>query len=98
METALKRSLPPEHRPPTATGGVLRARRILSFEPGVEGDAVWWEGGRIRGVGPAATIDREAPPYLPRLDHPESLVTPGFVDGHTHFVMWALGRRRVRPA
>jgi predicted amidohydrolase YtcJ len=46
-------------------------------------------------VGTAAEIERQAPGHLPRYDLPDTLVTPGFVDGHTHFAMWALGRRRV---
>ena len=53
---------------------------------------------RIRGVGRAVAIDREAPRHLPRFDLPGALISPGFVDGHTHFAMWALGRRRVQLA
>ena len=34
----------------------------------------------------------------PTYELPDALVTPGFVDGHTHFAMWALGRRRVQLA
>jgi hypothetical protein len=41
-------------------------------------------------------LDRQAPDSLPRYELPDALVTPGFVDGHTHFAMWALGRRRVQ--
>jgi predicted amidohydrolase YtcJ len=76
-------------------GGVLRARRVLTLVRGLHGDAIWWDDGRVRAVGPAALIDREAPRHLPRYDRPDALVTPGFVDGHTHFAMWALARRRV---
>ena len=76
------------------SGGLLRARRIISLADGVAGDAVWWEAGRIRGVGSAADLEREAPASLPRYELPRALVTPGFVDGHTHFAMWALGRRQ----
>jgi predicted amidohydrolase YtcJ len=79
-------------------GGVLRGRRVLTLVPGAGGDAVWWQDGRIRGVGRAAAIDRQAPRHLPRFDYPEALITPGFVDGHTHFAMWAMARRRVRLA
>ena len=75
---------------------MLRARRVLSLVPGVEGDALWWDEGLVRAVGPARVIDRQAPRRLPRYDQPGALVTPGFVDGHTHFAMWALGRRRVQ--
>jgi predicted amidohydrolase YtcJ len=76
-------------------GGVLRGRRVLTLVAGLEGDAIWWLRGRIQAVGPAARIDRVAPRDLPRFDLPDALITPGFVDGHTHFAMWALGRRRV---
>ncbi len=75
--------------------GLLRARRILTMMPGVEGESLWWESGRIRGVGPAAEIERAAPRGIPRLELPDALVTPGLVDGHTHLGMWALNRRRV---
>jgi predicted amidohydrolase YtcJ len=68
------------------------------MEPGLEGDAVWWERGRIEAVGRAAAIDKAAPRQLPRYDLPESLVTPGLTDGHTHLAMWALNRRRVELA
>ena len=79
-------------------GGVLRGRRVLSLVPGSGGDAVWWQDGRIRAVGRAAAIDRQAPRHLPRFECAGSLITPGFVDGHTHFAMWAMARRRVRLA
>jgi predicted amidohydrolase YtcJ len=85
----------PRSNPPSGDGGVLRTRRVLTLAPGLHGDAVWWEDGRIRAVGPASRIEREAPRHLPRYDCPDALATPGFVDGHTHFAMWALARRRV---
>ncbi len=76
--------------------GLLRARRILTLIPGVNGDAVWWENGRIRRIGRAVELEQEAPSRVPRWDYPHALVTPGFVDGHTHFGMWSLSRRRVQ--
>jgi predicted amidohydrolase YtcJ len=63
--------------------------------PGLEGDALWWQEGRIQEVGSAGRIERAAPPHLPRFELPEALVTPGLVDGHTHLAMYALNRRRV---
>jgi predicted amidohydrolase YtcJ len=84
-----------EHR---LEGGVLRGRRVLTLVPGLEGNAVWWEAGRIRGVGSAREVERLAPRHLPRFDHPGALITPGLVDGHTHFAMWSQGRRRVQLA
>jgi predicted amidohydrolase YtcJ len=77
-------------------GGVVFARRVMSLQPGVDGQAVWWLDGRVRGVGSIRSVDRQAPKHLPRFDLRDALVTPGFVDGHTHFAMWALGRRRVQ--
>jgi len=82
-------------RPP---GGVLCAGRVLALAPGITGEAVWWEAGRIRAVGTAAEVLRRAPESLPRFDLPGTVVTPGFVDGHTHFALWALSRRRAQLA
>ena len=76
-------------------GGIVHARRVLTLVPGLEGESLWWEDGKVRGVGSARELDLIAPPSLPRYVFPEALVTPGFVDSHTHFGMWALGRTRV---
>ncbi len=81
-----------------SAGGVLRARRVETLAPGSAGDAIWWERGRVRAVGPHERLFRSAPAQLPRYELPDALVTPGFVDGHTHFALWALGRRRVQLA
>ncbi len=78
--------------------GFLRARRILSLQPGADGDGVWWQQGAIRAVGDAAELERRVPTRVPRFDLPTALVTPGFVDGHTHLGFWALNRRRVHLA
>jgi len=76
----------------------LLAGRVVALAPGVAGDAVWWSGGRIRFVGPAAEAARRAPRGTPTFELPNAWVTPGFVDAHTHFAAWALGRRRVQLA
>jgi len=78
--------------------GFLRARRVLSLAPGVTGDAIWWQDGQVRAVGVARELARRVPSRVPRYEYPGALVTPGFVDGHTHFAMWAVSRRRVRLA
>lgn len=83
---------------PSSRGGVLRGRRVLTMDPGVHGDALWWEHGRIAAVGGAADIERSAPRHLPRLDYPGALITPGLTDGHAHLALWALNRRRVELA
>jgi predicted amidohydrolase YtcJ len=61
----------------------------------VSGDAIWWQNGRITRVGRAAELARSVPAGTPEFDLPDTVVTPGFVDGHTHFALWALNRRRV---
>lgn len=66
--------------------------------PGLEGESLWWQGGRIQGVGSAVEMERAAPRRVPRLELPDALVTPGLVDGHTHLAMWALNRRRLELA
>ena len=78
--------------------GFLRARRVLGGETSRVADAVWWSEGRVRAVGPARDLIRSVPRGTPDYDLPGALVTPGLVDGHTHFLMWALNRRRVQLA
>jgi predicted amidohydrolase YtcJ len=75
--------------------GLIKARRVLSMAPGLEGDCVVWQGGRIKAVGQSAPLDRATPREVPRFELPDALVTPGLVDGHTHLALWALNRRRV---
>jgi predicted amidohydrolase YtcJ len=79
----------------STAGGLLRARRILTMVPGLEGDSILWQDGRIRLVGPAARVEKAAARGLPRYELPGALVTPGLVDGHTHLALWALNRHRV---
>ncbi|HEX3233313.1 MAG TPA: amidohydrolase [Gemmatimonadales bacterium] len=98
MESALT-TTPPAVIPANLAGsGFVRARRILTLAPGLSGDAIWWQEGRIRAVGEAQAVARMVPAGTPSFDWRETLVTPGFVDGHTHFAMWALNRRRVELA
>src|ERR1700682_2345841 len=78
-----------------STSGLIRARRVLTMTPGLEGDCVVWQDGRIRAVGRAAQLERATAREVPRYDLPDVLVTPGLVDGHTHLALWALNRRRV---
>jgi predicted amidohydrolase YtcJ len=75
--------------------GFLRAKRVLSLTDGVTGDALWWQDGVIRLVGVARELERQVPTRVPRIDLPRTTVTPGIVDGHTHFGLWALGQARV---
>jgi predicted amidohydrolase YtcJ len=78
--------------------GLLRARRIWSLDSRASGDAIWWQEGRIVRVGHAAELARLIPAGTREFDLPDAVVTPGFVDGHTHFALWALNRRRVHLA
>jgi predicted amidohydrolase YtcJ len=52
----------------------------------------------VRAVGPAAGLAREIPRGTPVFELPGAWVSPGFVDAHTHFGTWALGRRRAQLA
>jgi predicted amidohydrolase YtcJ len=81
-----------------SSSGFLRAGRVLAPAGGPQGDAIWWEDGRVRAVGRAADVAPLVPRGTPRYELPGSLVTPGLVDGHTHFAVWALNRRRVQLA
>ena len=83
-------------QPDGTRSGLVRARRVLTMAPGLEGDSVLWEDGRIRMVGSALLLERAASREIPRYDLPHALVTPGLVDGHTHLGLWALNRRRVQ--
>jgi predicted amidohydrolase YtcJ len=75
--------------------GLIRARRILTMVPGVEGDCLLWRNGRIELVGSSKEVEKSASPDVPRYELPDALVTPGLVDGHTHLALWAINRRRV---
>jgi predicted amidohydrolase YtcJ len=76
---------------------LLRAKMVLGGAR--RSDALWWRDGQIQAVGPfaevraAAAVASGPPPTL--IELPDALVTPGFVDGHTHFAEWAIGRQRV---
>jgi predicted amidohydrolase YtcJ len=84
--------------PPLSRSGFLRARRVLTGPPAKRAEAVWWEDGIIKGVGQAAGLHRLISSGTPEFDLPDCTVTPGFVDGHTHFAHWALNRQRVELA
>ena len=98
METALAEPSGPVNVPEMRQAGLLVGRRVLTFVPAISGDAVWWENGRIRAVGAAPELRRMVASGTPIYEMPDALVTPGFVDGHTHFAMWALSRRQVQLA
>ncbi|MDP6017425.1 MAG: amidohydrolase family protein, partial [Candidatus Latescibacteria bacterium] len=57
------------------------------------GYSLWLEAGRIRGVGVAQQIERDAPPTAQRLDLGDgACLAPGLIDGHTHLSLAGDGR------
>ena len=95
------RHLAPIFPPPMthATTGFLRARRVVSLVAGLSGRCgLVGVTGRCRpSVRPPRWPGR-CPRAHQSYELPSALVTPGFVDGHTHFALWALNRRRVQLA
>jgi predicted amidohydrolase YtcJ len=81
---------------PLLQAGFIKARRVLSFQEKGQGDAIWWENGKIREIGPARALASRVPRDIPQFEFPDGLVTPGFTDSHTHFAMWARGRTQVQ--
>jgi predicted amidohydrolase YtcJ len=77
---------------PARTGLVI-ARRV--FGAPLASNAVLWVDGVITAVGQAAELSRLVPSSCPVLELPGAMVTPGFLDAHTHFAQWALKRRQV---
>ncbi len=73
--------------------GLLVGLRVLPGVPGA--NAVLWIDGIIQAVGPASALARSAPPGCPVFEYPGALITPGFIDSHTHFAQWALKRGQV---
>ncbi|HET8622131.1 MAG TPA: amidohydrolase [Gemmatimonadales bacterium] len=87
----------PTHSQPTS--GFARVGRVVTLDSGIQpADAVWWEAGRIRAVGRARDLAALVSPQTPSFDLPHAWITPGLVDGHTHFSAWALNRRQVQLA
>jgi hypothetical protein len=98
VETARGAGLSRLNAPSGDRSGLLRARRIVTLDPRAAGDAIWWRDGRVQGVGTASGLAKVVPSGIRTFDARDCVVTPGFVDGHTHFAMWALNRRRVQLA
>ena len=67
--------------------------RIVPGPPG--SNAVLWEAGVIRALGTSTDVARQARPGTPIYELPGTILTPGFIDAHTHFAQWAMKRRQV---
>lgn len=69
-------------------------------DPGLPpADAIWWRDGVVQAAGDFQSVWASAKPSDPELiELPDTFVTPGLVDGHTHFGEWAIGRERVNLA
>src|SRR5690242_13426139 len=76
---------------------LLRAGSVVGS--GTPADSICWSEGRFLAVGAFADVraaaDAASGPSPALIELPGCLVTPGFVDGHTHFAEWAVGRQRV---
>jgi len=79
-----------------AASGLVIGRRIV---PGPsDWNAVLWENGLIRQVGPSTEVAKHANGATPVFELPEAVLTAGFIDSHTHFALWAMKRRQVELA
>lgn len=78
--------------------GFLRAGRLLTLPGASRADSIWWRNGRIEAVGTASGLARLVPSGTREYSLPDGWVTPGFVDSHTHFALWAVGRSQVQLA
>lgn len=70
----------------------------MTLSEGSQGSSLRWVDGRIVAVGAPQNVAGQLPPGAPQIDLPDLLITPGLVDAHTHFGMWALGSQRVHLA
>jgi predicted amidohydrolase YtcJ len=78
--------------------GYVRSSRVITQHAPTSGDSILWRDGKIVEVGTTPQMSHRIPLGTPEFNLPHTLITPGFVDSHTHFSMWALGRLRVQLA
>ncbi len=69
---------------------VVVAKKVVSLEPGVTGEAVAVRDGRISWVGSAADAQARIGPETRVLRRMDAVVVPGLVDTHAH--LWGLGK------
>jgi imidazolonepropionase-like amidohydrolase len=67
---------------------IVRAARVLNVRGGtyIKDAAIWVEGERIKAVGVAADVLRQAPATAEVLDLGDVTVLPGLIDCHTHLM------------
>jgi len=73
-------------KPPEAI--VIRAAQVLDVRAGkyVRGAAVYIEGERIKAVGPADAVMKQAPASARSIDLGDLTLLPGLIDCHTHMM------------
>src|SRR4030081_131403 len=67
---------------------VIRAGQLLDVRSGtyVKGAAIYVEGERIKAVGPATDVLKQAPTTAGIIDLGDATVLPGLIDCHTHLM------------
>ena len=67
----------------------VKAGRLLDVSAGkyIEGAGIWIEGERIKQVGKAAEVMKNAPKNAKVVDLGSATVLPGLIDCHTHMLM-----------
>ena len=67
---------------------VVRVGQILDVRSGtyIKGAAIYVEGERIKAVGPAADVPKQAPTSAKIIDLGDATMLPGLIDCHTHLM------------
>ena len=82
---------------PDAADLIVTGGRVWTGNPAQPwAEAVAINGNRIAAVGTDDEIERSAGPNTARVDAAGGLVTPGFIDTHTHFIYAAFGLASVQ--
>ena len=82
---------------PDAADLIVTGGRVWTGNPAQPwAEAVAISGNRIAAVGTDDEIERSAGPNTARIDAAGGLVTPGFIDTHTHFIYAAFGLASVQ--
>lgn len=67
---------------------IIHATRVLDVRAGtyIKNAGIWIEGERIKAVGPAADLLKQAPASVQVVDLGDLTVLPGLIDCHTHLM------------